>query len=227
MTTGGWVMLTLSWIFIIGLTTFCMQKVIRLRNSEAKHIKPITEIDTGDLDYSEEDRNQKQLTEDISGAPIYFAISPMKLVVMSICTMGIYQLYWFYKNWVVIKGRERSNIMPFWRAFFAFVFCYSLFKKVQASSATLSLEKLMSPGLLAIGYIIISFSVNLPNPFWLIMYFAVILLLPVQTMVNNINDHIAPGHDKNDKFTGWNIFGVVGGGLFFLLIMLSAFMPPE
>lgn len=60
MTAGGWVMLTLSWTFIIGLTAFCMQKVIRLRNSEAKHIKPITVIDTGDLDETEKDKDEDE-----------------------------------------------------------------------------------------------------------------------------------------------------------------------
>jgi len=55
----------------------------------------------------------KQSAEDISGAPIYFAVSPLKLVVMSICTMGIYELYWFYKNWVLIKERESLDIKPF------------------------------------------------------------------------------------------------------------------
>jgi hypothetical protein len=28
----------------------------------------------------------------------YFAVSLLKLTVMSICTFGIYDLYWFHKN---------------------------------------------------------------------------------------------------------------------------------
>lgn len=56
MTVGGWIMMTVSWIFIIGLSTFCMRKVFKLRNSQADHIKPIYEIDTGDLDDSGRDK---------------------------------------------------------------------------------------------------------------------------------------------------------------------------
>ncbi len=58
MTTGGWIMIALSWSFIISLSAFCMKRVIGLRNSQADHIKPIHEIDTGDLDDSEKKRNK-------------------------------------------------------------------------------------------------------------------------------------------------------------------------
>ena len=170
-------------------------------------------------------QDTKKSTKDISGAPIYFAVSPLKLVLMSICTMGIYELYWFYKNWVLIKERENSDIMPFWRAFFAYFFCYSFFKRVQVSAEAVSLKKSMSPGLLTTGWIIVNILVKLPDPFWLITYFAVIFLLPVQTVVNDINDVVAPGHNKNGNFTGWNILGLVVGGLFFVLILLGTFFP--
>ena len=53
------------------------------------------------------------------GQPAFFAVSPLKLIVMSTATLGIYELYWFYKNWKLIKQRTESNIMPFWRAFLA------------------------------------------------------------------------------------------------------------
>lgn len=49
MTIGGWITLVFSWTFIIGLTVYCVRKVLILRQSEAEHIKPIYEIDTGDL----------------------------------------------------------------------------------------------------------------------------------------------------------------------------------
>jgi hypothetical protein len=44
-----------------------------------------------------------------SQAP-YFAVSLLKLTVMSVCTFGIYELYWFYKNWRLIMEREKIDI---------------------------------------------------------------------------------------------------------------------
>ena len=171
------------------------------------------------------DQDDKKSMEDFSGAPKYFAVSLLKLVVMSICTLGAYELYWFYKNWVLIKERESLDIMPFWRTFFAYFFCYSLFKRVQVSAAAIPLEKSMSPGLLATGWIISTLLWNLPDPFWLVTYIAIIFLLPVQAIANDINEFVAPGHDKNDKFSGWNVFGIVVGGLIFLLTLWGTLLP--
>ena len=58
-------------------------------------------------------QNDKSLTNETSGTPMYFAVSPLKLVVMSVCTMGGYELYWFYRNWVLVKNMENTDISPF------------------------------------------------------------------------------------------------------------------
>ena len=41
-------MMVSSWLFIGGLSLFCMMKVVGLRERDAARIKPIEEIDTGD-----------------------------------------------------------------------------------------------------------------------------------------------------------------------------------
>jgi len=51
--------------------------------------------------------------------PIYFPVSPLKLVVLATCTFGLYEIYWFYRHWGVVRERHNSGIMPFARAFFA------------------------------------------------------------------------------------------------------------
>ncbi len=50
MTTGGWIMLTVSWTIIIALSAFCLGGVLRLEDSQADHIKGINKIDTGDME---------------------------------------------------------------------------------------------------------------------------------------------------------------------------------
>ncbi len=173
------------------------------------------------------DQNIEQSTQDISGTPLYFAVSPVKLVIMSICTMGLYEIHWFYKNWALIRERRNLNIMPAMRAIFAFFFCYGLFRKVQVSAIDLTLKKLISPGLLATGWAVVTLLHKLPDPYWLVSYFAVTFLLPVQTVVNDINNSVAPGHDRNETFTSWNKFGIALGSLFFVFILIGAFFPEE
>lgn len=55
MTIGGWLMMLLSWGFIIALTAWCMRRVLKLRDEQAEHIHPIYDIDTGDLEEKEKD----------------------------------------------------------------------------------------------------------------------------------------------------------------------------
>jgi hypothetical protein len=158
---------------------------------------------------------------------LYFPVSPLKLVVMAFCTLGIYELYWYYKNWCLIKEREKLDIMPFWRAFFAYFFCYSLFKKIRATAESQNIQKSIAPGLLATGWIITTILWKLPDPYWLVAYFAVFFLLPVQSVVSEINHVANPTHARNSNFTGWNIAGVVIGGLLFALVLIGTFVQPK
>ena len=49
----------------------------------------------------------------------YFPVATHKFVVLSICTLGLYDLYWFYQNWQRVRRRTREDLSPFWRAAFA------------------------------------------------------------------------------------------------------------
>ena len=89
-------------------------------------------------------------------APTYFAVSPLKLLVMSTCTLGLYEIYWYYKHWCSVKEREKSDIAPLGRAFFAFIFCYSLFKRIQATGQSHNIPRTIAPGPLAAGFILLS-----------------------------------------------------------------------
>src|SRR5258708_1698326 len=50
-----------------------------------------------------------------TGEPLFFSVSLLKLLVMSTVTLGLYDLYWFYKNWTFVKERTARDISPFWR----------------------------------------------------------------------------------------------------------------
>ena len=63
------------------------------------------------------------------GEEAYFFAPPLiKLVVMSLTTLGLYVLYWFYRNWKTIKLRGHDGIMPFWRAVFPLIWlnCFNV-----------------------------------------------------------------------------------------------------
>ena len=121
------------------------------------------------------------------GQPAFFAVSPLKLIVMSTATLGIYELYWFYKNWKLIKQRTESNIMPFWRAFFGVIFCYSCFREVKEVATSRGISFPWSPGLLAAGWILLTLTWRLPDPYWFVCCLSPLVLVPVQNVVSRLN----------------------------------------
>lgn len=150
-------------------------------------------------------------------APMYFPVSLTKLVVMSFCTFGLYEIYWFYKNWSLINQREDKNIMPVLRTFFAGIFCYSLFTRIQETAEEQELPISLASGFLASGWIIFTLLWRLPDPYWLVTFLAVFFLLPVQSAVNEINRSTTPQHNSNSRFTRWNIATAVAGIILFVL----------
>jgi hypothetical protein len=158
--------------------------------------------------------------------PAFFLVSSTKLVVLSLCTVGIYEYYWFYKNWRIIRDRTGEDISPFWRTFFALFYCYQLFDRVRKHSPELSTSGFPA-GLLAAGWIILSVVWKLPDPYWLVTFLSVFILLPVQQAINGINQAAASRHDPNARFSGWNWVAVCLGGPLFLLALYGTLMPSQ
>jgi hypothetical protein len=151
----------------------------------------------------------------------FFAVSPLKLVVLSTCTLGIYQIYWFYKNWVLIKEHSEPDITPWARALFGFFWCYSCFEFIRNDQRQLDVESTLPAGPLAAGWIAASLAWRLPEPYFLIGLLSPLLLVPAQRHANRINSVVAPNHDKNTRFGAWNWLAVVVGGIFIALVALG------
>jgi hypothetical protein len=157
--------------------------------------------------------------------PPLFAVSMVKLIVMSVVTLGLYEMYWAYKHWVAIRRRERSEIMPAPRAFFGVIFAWPLFTRIEKIGVAEGVPDAPPGGFLAIAWIIITLCWRLPDPVWLISMGAPVFLLPMQAYANRINAKLAPAHDRNARF-GWaNIVWIVIGGLLLALAIVGAMMP--
>ncbi len=160
-------------------------------------------------------------------APLYFSVSTTKLIVMSIFTLGFYEIYWFYKNWNHVKIRTRQKIRPFWRTVFAVFYCYSLFKQVQESVNSNDGRRDINPGWLALGYIVLYTTYNLPDPFWVVSLLSFLPLIPVQGAINNLHATVAPKADRNSNFSVANIVVIIIGGLCLVLATLGMSLPTD
>lgn len=155
----------------------------------------------------------------------FFTVSTLKFTVMSFCTLGLYELYWFYKNWVHIKKQTGKSMMPFWRAFFAPLWAYSCFKYIKDSAAKNGVEESLSIVLLTIVYFIVQALWRLPDPYWLLSFFSFLFVLPANTVALSINKQLNPEFVNNSRFSAWNWVGVIFGGLLFLLSIIGTFLP--
>jgi hypothetical protein len=157
----------------------------------------------------------------------FFAVSLLKLAVMSMATLGFYELFWFYRNWVLIKRRERSDILPFWRAFFTLFFCYQCFHKIQDHAIERKLVTFHAVGWLAAAWIILSLTWRLPEPYFWLGLLRVIPLMPVQALANRIRRAETPEAPGNSRFTIWNLsyLGVVA--VFLILVAIGRSVPDQ
>jgi hypothetical protein len=148
-------------------------------------------------------------------------------MVLSLCTFGIYEVYWFFRNWNRIRVRSQTAIRPVWRAVFVVFFCYSCFEKIKRAGVFREIEPTPPIGVLAACYILTTISWRLPDPFWFISFLSVIFLVPIQSYANRINAVDSPGHDPNSTFSVWNWLAVVFGGILFILAFIGTFLPKE
>ena len=159
------------------------------------------------------------------GAPYFFTTSTLKFTLMAIFTIGIYELYWFYKNWALIKERTGQNIMPFWRAFFAPLWAYSCFKHIKTSAGENNIQESLSIGPLAVVYFILVALWRLPDPLWLISLFSFAPIIPANNVAVKVNNMLITDFKNNKEFSGWNWVVLVLVGLLFLLVLIGTFLP--
>src|SRR5262245_18837432 len=90
-------------------------------------------------------------------APLFLYVPVARLVLLSIASLGVYEIYWVYKNWQFIKQRRAEDIWPFWRAVFAVVWCKDLLQEIHDDPEARAIRPAsFSPGLLATGFILLS-----------------------------------------------------------------------
>ena len=157
--------------------------------------------------------------------PYFFTPSTLKLVLMSVCTFGIYELYWFYKNWILIKERTNQDLMPFWRASFAPLWAYSCFKHIKLVAEERGISACPSIGLLAAVYFVLQAMWRLPDPYWLISILSFAPIIPINTVALVINQRVGARNYENSTFSTWNWVGLIGGGLVVALGIIGTFLP--
>ncbi len=156
-----------------------------------------------------------------------FPVATHKFVLLSLCSFGIYELYWAYKNWMRIRDRTGEKMLPFWRAFFAPLWGFALFRDIREMAVAAGVPVGWSAGLLATLYLALNAAWKLPDPWGRISFGTVLPMLPVQLAAQRVNaaHAVYSTEPPNGRYTPVNVVVIIVGGLLLVLGVIGSFLP--
>lgn len=166
-----------------------------------------------------------------STQPPFFAVSPLKLVVMSLATFGYYVVYWHYRQWKAIRAAEKLKLWSFARALFFPLTGFELYPKLQKASEDEGFRLRWQGWMLAVAAILVNIlnwisgaiKDELPvlNAAWVL---AIVPPFIAQFAIQAVHARVVPEVDQNTRLTLWNI-PWLALGLFFWLVLGLRYIP--
>ena len=99
--------------------------------------------------------------ESPGSVPLFYIVSVRKFTILFFATLGMYSIYWFFKNWFLYKCETGEKIWPVPRALFSIFFAHSLFSKIQDKLAHGGIRFPWNPSTMATLYVVVSISSNI------------------------------------------------------------------
>lgn len=155
-------------------------------------------------------------------------IKPANFAVLYIVTLGVYGLWWMYKQWKFFKEKSGEDIYPVARAIFAIFFLHGLFERIESFAHSRGYTKSYSSTGLFVLFIVFNLLARLPDPLWLISllgFFA--FWQPIQALNHALRGSEVYRTVELDGFNWRQWILIVIGGIFFLLIIIGLFFSGE
>ena len=141
----------------------------------------------------------------------YFPVARHKLIVMSTTTLLLYQIYWFYRNFQLLRARTGGGSSPFWRAIAAPLTAHTLFTHVRTDARSRFIDVRWSSGGLALIYLALTLLCFFEYPWWTLTLASVLVLVPVNATMEAVNRKDAPGAPRNDRYSALNLVCIAVG----------------
>lgn len=171
---------------------------------------------------------------DASRPAEYFAVSSVRVFVLGILSLGLYYIYWGFRNWKAYQEATKDDVNPYLCGFFivftAPLLCFKMNKTLKKGKSLLICGFayfLAYVGIYAlnaldrIGSIAPSEAVLILILWALCFLIVMTALLPVQRAVNKYNKEVL-NKDRTKEFTLGEIFLSLLGFLTFVLSFLAA-----
>ena len=151
-----------------------------------------------------------------------FSVPKEKLILMSVCTYGLYSWYWLFENWSKICGLRERNCAPIFNTWLFPIYNHKLFEEIKNIAVEKGVRVKWKSSIVSIIFLL--FLVGWYFPYTLFLsIFVGIALVPVNNTCAKINE--ADGFGKNvegfDK-KDWAIIFI--GGIFVLMTLIKVIL---
>lgn len=165
--------------------------------------------------------------------PPFYVVGTLKFLLLYIATVGMYSLYWFYKNWSNYKEETRQDIWPLPRAIFSIFFIHALFRAVDERLRASGKSFPWSPGTYATLLVVLTIASSAldriagnTDTIGALDVAALLIILPLafvtlraQGAINLACDD--PAGTGNSRLTGLNILWLAIGAMFWIFITIG------
>jgi hypothetical protein len=154
-----------------------------------------------------------------------YALGLQKLALLSICTLGLYQIYWFWRNWGRVAERTGRPIMPFWRAVFSPLWSYSLFDEVRDQARSAEVSVVWMPAFLALAFFLLSAAWRFGGAGTVLSILSFLPLVPVQATINEMAAR--RGAQPDTRLSSHHVFVIAVGSVIVVLAVIGTFIQPQ
>lgn len=177
----------------------------------------------------------------------YMAVSPLRLLVCSVISFGVYPLYWMYKNWNAIQKATKEPMFPIVRSYILGIFyIYPLLKQIRSNYESVFPEGknlrpiitgimlcIFAPILIIMPMLLIAattaptsklfLTLFLTTPIISILLYIVffILLMKIQQAINSYNEKNFPKNKLRKSLSWGEVLVIVTGVVLVVLSIIS------
>lgn len=171
-----------------------------------------------------------------SDDPDFYVVAPRKFYLLTILTLNLYVIYWFYRNWRLIKLRTGEDIWPPVRGFFFIFFTHALFTDIDIKLKSLKKEFAWSPATTATLVVVLTITSNIMDRLsarnigspetdfisTLLVPVVALVLVKAQHAINvACND---PSGSTNSSLTLANWIWMIIGALVWMLLLFGLYL---
>ncbi len=155
--------------------------------------------------------------EQVTGDYRYHVVPVWRFVLMSVLTLGTYQVYWTYMNWRQIKRTDQSDIWPIPRTIFGGVTYFQLLNDINLYTAIRARDAAPLGSWIAVAYLVASAAYRLPGSISLLGAVNTLFLVPAVERVWALAPEVA--RSKAGWATRHTVLSAIGGVFVGLVIV--------